>query len=129
MIEIEIEIVIVIDSHRAYMNISTIKTYTHVTFGHCTKIRTKKQIDLYIFSCGNQGWQQVAMERPLTFSKEMRWENSAVLDVQWIGIPKLPRGVSDDGSFWVRIWLKPSEWSCCFARSEKHYGFLFFFFL
>ena len=92
---IEIEIVIVIDSHRAYMNISTITTYTNVTLGHCTKIRTKKQIDLYIFSCRNQGWQQVAMERPLTFSKEMRWENSAVLDVQWIGIPKLPRGVSD----------------------------------
>ena len=33
-----------------------------------------------------------AAARPWTFSKEMRWENSAALDVQWTTPPKLPRG-------------------------------------
>ena len=34
--------------------------------------------------------------RPLTISNQMRWENSAVLDVQSIGLPKLPRGEEID---------------------------------
>ena len=34
--------------------------------------------------------------RPLTISNQMRWESSAVLDVQSIGLPKLPRGEEID---------------------------------
>lgn len=57
--------------------------------------------------------------RPLTISNQMRWESSAVLDVQSIGLPKLPRG---DSSIWEwRLLL-----GCCCEEHIWKKGFLNF---
>ena len=50
--------------------------------------------------------------RPWTFSKEMRWENSAALDVQWTTPPKLPRGVLCHMCYVTYVVLCRGMWHC-----------------